>query len=134
MSQESVEVVRQIYRAWGRGDFSSAEWADPDIEFIFHSRKDGPEDVVLRGTEAMGQAWAEWLGAWEQFRVEGREVIDLGDDVVGLVEFGGRGKASGVSVERMSGGNLFSFRDGKVVRLTTFSDRTEALEAAGLSE
>jgi ketosteroid isomerase-like protein len=34
----------------------------------------------------------------------------------------------------MSGGCLFSVRDGKVVRFTTFTDREEALEAAGLSE
>ena len=133
MSEENVEIVREIYRAWSRGDFSSAEWADPDIVFVFHSRRGAPEQI-FRGPEAMREAWSEWLGAWDEFTVEAREVIDRGDDVVGLVEFGGRGKASGAPVEAMSGGNLFSFRNGRVVRMTTFNDRAEAVEAAGLRE
>jgi ketosteroid isomerase-like protein len=34
MSQENVEIVRPIYAAWERGDFTSAEWVHPDIELV----------------------------------------------------------------------------------------------------
>jgi ketosteroid isomerase-like protein len=131
MSEENVEIAREIYRAWERGDFSSVEWADPDIEFMLGS---GADEAVHRGTEAIGQAWAEWLRAWDEFRVDAHEFLDLGDDVLVMVEFGGRAKKSGVPIEKMLGGNLLSFRNGKVVRLVTFTDRNDALEAAGLRE
>ena len=75
MSQENVEVVRRIFRAWEQGDFSSAEWADPGIQF--HLRA-GPDEAVHHGVEAMGHAWREWLSAWEDFETEACEFIDLG--------------------------------------------------------
>jgi hypothetical protein len=34
MSQENVEMVRSVYETWGRGDFRSAEWAHPEIDFV----------------------------------------------------------------------------------------------------
>ncbi len=131
MSQENVEVVREIYRLWERGDFSSSEWADPDIEFLPSA---GPDEAVHRGIEAMAEAWREWLSAWEEFKVEPCEFIDAGDDVLVLTEFRGRGKASGISVDAMPGGSLFTFHDGSVVRLATYTDRAKALEALAARE
>ena len=34
MSRENVELVQRISAAHERGDYGSAEWAHPDIEYV----------------------------------------------------------------------------------------------------
>ena len=129
MSQENVEVVRTIYRALERGDYSSNEWADPDIEFVAPH-----EERTLRGVEAMQRSWREFLSAWKDFKAEPEEIIDAGEQVLVLDKLGGRGRGSGVPADGLRGASLFTFREGRVVRLAQYTDRAEALEAAGLRE
>jgi ketosteroid isomerase-like protein len=130
MTEENVEVVRSILANWARGDYSSVDWADPNIAFS------GPLDAgTTRGIDELGRRWGEFLGAWDQFATTPERFIDMGDDrVLVLVRFEGRGRVSGAPATGFSGGQLFTLRDGKVVRLVVYSTRAEALEAAGLSE
>ena len=128
MSQENVEVVRAILANWEEGDYSSIDWADPDIAFR-------AAEGETRGLDALGDQWRQFLTVWDHFATKPERFIDAGDDrVLVLVRFEGRGRASGAPVTSFTGGQLFTLREGKVVRLALYTDTKEALEAAGLSE
>jgi hypothetical protein len=58
-------------------------------------------------------------------------LIDVGDRVVVLQPFGGRGRASKVHVQAQ-GALIFTVRDGLMQPIEIFTDRREALRAAGL--
>ena len=56
-----------------------------------------------------------------------------GDHVLVIACFRGRGRSSGVRVaERLY--EVYTLRNGRIVRVDEFSDRAEALEAVGLRE
>jgi ketosteroid isomerase-like protein len=134
MSQENVELVRSIYALWGRGDFSSAEWAHPEIEFAI---ADGPGAGSWTGLAAVAEAYRRgWLSAWEEFQVEPDEYRELDDErVLVLSHFRGRGKTSGLDVGQMGtkSAELFHVREGKVTRLVIWAEREDAFADLGLS-
>jgi ketosteroid isomerase-like protein len=128
----NLDLVRSLYTAWERGDWSSAEWAHPEIEFV---SADGPAPFSVSGVGALAEAWREFLDTWDEWRVEAEDYRVLDDErVLVLVRIGGRGKASGLEVDQMSakGANLFHIRDGKVTRLAIYWDRRRALADVGL--
>ena len=46
----------------------------------------------------------------------------------------GRGKGSGVEVQTHLTAHLWTLKDGKAVQMQSYWERSDALEAAGLSE
>jgi ketosteroid isomerase-like protein len=133
MSQENVELVRTLLSAFDQADYEAAlEGLDPEIEWqVPPGIAIGQE--VYRGHDEVRTGFAEWLGAWDEYRFEPQEMLDYGDRIlVGGMQLG-RGRGSGVEV-RLPTFSVFTLRDGKVTRHRSYRDRTEALEAAGLSE
>ena len=61
------------------------------------------------------------------------ELTDLGEHVLARTRHHGRGKGSGVEVDREIF-QLWTFRQDKVVRAKMYYDHAEALAAVGLSE
>jgi len=129
MSQENVERLRAA-AVRGREDPEAYFGLfDPDVEW-----DDGIVDSGQhRGIDAVRQFFRSWWGTFEGIAFEFEEMIDAGDDVVTVTLWQGRGRASGAPVEvRVS--QVWTFREGSVVRCRAFATREEALAAAGLAE
>jgi ketosteroid isomerase-like protein len=134
MPSSNLDLVRSIYAAWERGDFSSAEWAHPEIEFM---SADGLTPGSRTGPAGLAEGFGGFLSAWEELRVGADEYRELdGERVLVLGSFSGRGKTSGLELGQMrsKGASLFHVRGGKVTRLVLYVDRDRALADLGLKE
>ena len=130
----NLDLVRSIYAAWERGDYSHADWAHPDIEFVL---ADGPDPGSWTGRNDMWEAWRGRLSAWERHRTEVDEYREVDDErVLVLVRRSGRGKTSGMDLGQLgsNGASLFEIRDRKVTRIVAYWDRDRALADLGLKE
>jgi ketosteroid isomerase-like protein len=129
MSSANLTLVRSIYAAWEHGDFSTADWAHPEIEFAF---ADGPEPGNWTGLAAMAEHYGDWLSAWKDFRAEPEEYIVVDSErILVLVHNSGSGRTSGLELEQRSVANFFEIHDGRVTRLVLFWDRERALASVG---
>ena len=61
------------------------------------------------------------------------EFLDAGDRVLVTAYFRGRGRGSGIDIDTCFY-EVYTLRDGRVVRVDEFTKRADALEAAGLRE
>ena len=131
MSRENVEIVQRVYEGisaqlWG----TDWELFDPDCEFDLTDAALG----LVRGVEAAEAAGRAYWETFEDFQVELKEVLHADEEhVVTAVLDGGRVKVSGVEVWNRFV-HVWTFRDAKIIRFSTHTDRNRALEAAGLKE
>jgi ketosteroid isomerase-like protein len=129
----NLDLVRSIYADWEDGDFSSTEWAPPEIEYV---RADGPTPGRWTGLQGMAEGVRDFLSAWEGFRFEVEECRELdGARVLALMHFSARGKTSGVDVGDAwnKGASVFYIRDGKVTRMVFYFDRERPFADLGLA-
>lgn len=134
MSQ-NLDLVRSIYAAWERGDWSSVEWADPEIEFV---QVDGPDPSRAKGLAEMASAWRARVNYVADIGVEAEEYREVdATRVLVLVRNKGVAEASGVDIEQLGGASIaavFAVSDGKVTSLSLYWDRNRALADLGLEE
>jgi ketosteroid isomerase-like protein len=135
MSQENVEVVRQLYGAAARRD-NEAVYAlyDPDIVWdASRTERGGMAGRIVRGHAELQRWLREWYGAWENIQDALEELIDADHEVISVMTQHGSGRGSGVEVaDRLA--TIWTICDGRIIRATWFPTREQALEAAGLSE
>jgi ketosteroid isomerase-like protein len=126
VTDESVQVVRELIDAWNRRDLDSAlARLHPECELR-------PVESIgtVHGHDEFAAGFAEWFEAFEEFEADPQEFIADGDRVLVPVIQRARGKGSGVEVSQRFH-QLFELRDGLVIRFEEFADSDEARRAFG---
>jgi ketosteroid isomerase-like protein len=131
MASANVVLVQSLYVAWERGDFSTRDKFDPQVEFVRFGGEGVGQAGQWRGVDEMWAAIVEWLRSWEGVRAEAERIVDLGDRVLVLARQSGQGKRSGVPMN-VESSDIFTVRGGRIVRWELYVDRAQGLRAAGL--
>ncbi len=135
MSQENVEAFKRGIEAYNQRDVDALlKELDPEVEW--HSAlliPFGGEATVGRGHDGVREVLGELYEALAEVHLDYSEMRDLGDRIVGIGRIRTRGEQSGVVTE-MAFGTVTEMNYGKAIRVHTYLDPHEALEAAGLSE
>jgi ketosteroid isomerase-like protein len=138
MSEENVEIVQRLFKAFGEGmkDGDPGAWfdsdeVDDDLEWI------GIPGVGLgtyRGRDEFVEFMRVWTADFENWAIDMEQVIDAGNDrVVTVFRQTATGVGSGVPVELVQGA-VNELEAGRLIRVRHYASPAEALEAAGLSE
>ena len=134
MSQENVESFERGTEAYNRRDVDGLlETLDAEVEW--HSAlliPFGGAATVSRGHDGVREVLAEVYEALADIHLDYSEIRDLGDRIVGIGHIRTRGKQSG-AVTEMAFGTVTDMKNGKGIRIWTYLDPEEALEAAGVS-
>jgi ketosteroid isomerase-like protein len=127
MSKENVEAVRRAFEAFNRGDIDGFLAITEEDVVQDWSRAVGPERGVFCGREQVERFLRSWLEAFEESTVIVDELIDAGDHVI--CAFHGRqvGRGSGAVVAGRGSVLVWHFRAGRVVSVTLYQHRAEAL-------
>ena len=128
-----VRSVTRANAALNRRDFDCfLRSIDPGVEYS-PARIFPDPDPTYYGHDGYREVWRLLFEAFEDLRLDPKEVLDLGDRFLLTTEISGHGAGSGVAI-RQRVFLLYTVRQGLVVREDDFLDHAEALEAVGLSE
>ena len=126
-----MEIVKRTFEAYIQGDAEQAlRHLHPEVVIDFSVRGD---TTAQRGRDQATSVVTEWTSSWDDYREELDEIRDLGDQVLVVTTQTGRGKGSGIEITTKTAA-LVVVEDGLITRWTGYADRSDALEAAGLSE
>jgi ketosteroid isomerase-like protein len=130
---ENLDLVRSIYADWGHGDFSSVDWAHPEIEYVLVGVLAGESWVGLQG---MKEGFLDWVRVWRDWTVTAEDYRELdGERVLVLYRDSGRMKESGPEGTRVEnkGASVFHLRDQLVTRIVQYYHRDRAFADLGLT-
>jgi ketosteroid isomerase-like protein len=133
MTQDNIEAFKRGIEAYNRRDVEALldgldaeiEWR-PVLPVVL-----GGEMTVYRGHDGIREMLRDLDEVFAERHVEFSEIRQAGANVVATGRLRTRGKGSGAPSESPFGW-VAEFRDGKSMRIRTYLDPRQALEAAGL--
>ena len=128
MSEQNVEIIRAIYDDWSMGD-PGLDRFDPEITMVESEAMPGAPSA--HGIDAVKRYIESFPNYWAEIRIEPQEYLDAGEQVVVIARLIGRGRRSGVEVERLWA-YVWTLRGQRALRMEAYADRAEALLAVGL--
>ena len=143
MSQANVEIVKKLLAppgtdytklfgddaAWEAYRSAIAPKFAPDFEGAFVAQG---QRMEFAGLDGMRRTFVEWLGPWASYHDVIEDLIPVGEDRV-VVLGRQRARLSDTAAEVVAeSAGVYLLRDGRIVGVELYADRTEALQAVGL--
>jgi ketosteroid isomerase-like protein len=125
---DNVEVMRRAYESFNQTGEFAWDLLDPEVEW--NAFANAPI-ASFHGHDGVRRWLAEVSEMFDGLRIDPEEFVGGDDQVVVVSTMRGRGRGSGAEAEQVLV-SLWTFRDGRVVRHDSFTDRAEALEAASI--
>jgi ketosteroid isomerase-like protein len=124
----AVEVVQRALTALNAGDIEElVAVCDRDFELDMSDRVFNPS--TYRGHDGIRQFHTEVLEVWDHYTWEPEQVMDHGNLVVALLRTSGKGRGSGLEVDRQTA-MIWTVRGDKATSLRFYRDQDRALDAA----
>ena len=113
--QQNIDVVRQTYSAFGRGDLDGIlALLDPDVAWRTPGPPDLPTAGMRRGVNAVREFFGKLLNTFEITNFEPKDFLAQDDKVVVLGTSLERVKATGNAIE-FRWVHVFTIRNGRIV-------------------
>jgi ketosteroid isomerase-like protein len=142
MPEQNAENLRRVLEDWDpHRDLEGWKHGNPGEVLTLLDPQIAYEDTVLpdhvgetyRGHEGIVRATERWLEPFDDFTVELDRIIGTGERLVSVHRFRGKAHHTGIELDGVVA-YAWTFRDGKVVHLKSFSAPEDALREAGLDE
>jgi ketosteroid isomerase-like protein len=132
---DNMELMRAGFDAFVRRDRTWPQrYCTPDVEW---RPALGPllSQEVYRGPDQVEHVIFDEIPAvLNDFTSEVLELTEIDDErVLAIVKFKGTAASGGMEIEQVFG-QIYTLRDGMVAAMHSYSNKTEALDAAGLEE
>jgi ketosteroid isomerase-like protein len=132
MSQ-NIDTLRAMYEAFNQRRFGDAAgFAHEEVEL--YPGLEGPDTAKrYRGRDEFKQFLETISDVWDAQTIAPLEIVEGPDNQIVAVERWLRRVRQGIEFD-IELTDVYTFRDGLIVRIDGFTDKAEALKATGLKE